>query len=229
LHDGGRTDTPYPCDIANATCLETPSDNLSFHRWDASLVHILTYTCPTWTSRMLTAKALLTIRRFPIFHHLRSLTGGTVNRFYDHHTRSFPGLDGHDAASPLALRDHRGARKSINLGHYPASGPGSFLRRWCSAPSQPGRGSSGRAAGTARPASSYVPLIYNSQGHGHPFKSDVCGLLSYRLCPPHLAEGFEITPKSTHTTLAHVNDLDPRLTGPLGRSRCTNLMRTDLA
>jgi hypothetical protein len=53
-----------------------------------------------------------------MFHHICSLTGGTVNRLYDHHRRSFPGLDVHDTASPLICIDQGGLRKSTNLGHY---------------------------------------------------------------------------------------------------------------
>src|SRR6266566_7308983 len=70
---------------------------------------------------MLTPKALLPIRRFPIFHHIRSLTGWTVNRLYDHHRRSFLGLDVYDTASPLVCIYQEGLRKSTNLGHYPSS------------------------------------------------------------------------------------------------------------
>jgi hypothetical protein len=68
---------------------------------------------------MLTANAWLTIRRVPIVHHLRSLTGWTVKRLYDHHRRACPGLDVHDPASPLVCIDQGGLRKSTNLGHYP--------------------------------------------------------------------------------------------------------------
>ena len=67
---------------------------------------------------MLTAKALLPIRRFPMFHHIRSLTGGTLNWLYDHHRRSFPGLDVYDTAAPLVCLYQGGLRKSTNLGHY---------------------------------------------------------------------------------------------------------------
>src|SRR6266403_1045290 len=67
---------------------------------------------------MLTPKALLPSRRFPIFHHIRSLTGWTVNRLYDHHRRSFLGLDVYDTASPLVCIYQEGLRKSTNLGHY---------------------------------------------------------------------------------------------------------------
>jgi hypothetical protein len=70
---------------------------------------------------MLTANAWLTIRRVPIVHHLRSLTGWTVKRLYDQHRRSCPGLDVHDPASPLVCIDQGGLRKSTNLGHYPVS------------------------------------------------------------------------------------------------------------
>jgi len=68
---------------------------------------------------MLTANAWLTIRRVPIVHHLRSLTGGTVKRLYDQHRRSCPGRDVQDPASPLVGIDQGGLRKSTNLGHYP--------------------------------------------------------------------------------------------------------------
>ena len=68
---------------------------------------------------MLTANAWLPIRRFPIFHHIRSLTCWTVKRLYDHHRRSLPGLDVHDTASPLICLYQGGLSKSTNLGHYP--------------------------------------------------------------------------------------------------------------
>src|SRR2546430_15320417 len=76
---------------------------------------------------MLTPKALLPIRRFPIFHHIRPRTGWTVTRLYDHHRRSFLGLDVYDTASPLVCIYQEGLRKSTNLGHYPRYQPLAFV------------------------------------------------------------------------------------------------------
>jgi hypothetical protein len=114
---GGRTERPDPCE-REGPCLVTPIDPGSCHRWDAALVHILTYTWHTRTCRMLTANTWLPISRVPMVPPICSLTGGTGKRFDDPHPRAWLGLYGHDAASPLVLRDHRGTRKSTNLGHY---------------------------------------------------------------------------------------------------------------
>ena len=53
-----------------------------------------------------------------MFHHIRSLTCGTVNGFHHQHRGSFPGLDGHDTAAPLVWIYQDRSRKSTNLGHY---------------------------------------------------------------------------------------------------------------
>jgi hypothetical protein len=127
LGAGGGTSTSSPCESAKATRMATPRHHWSCHRWSASLVHLRTSTGHTRTRRILTANAWLTIRRFPIVHHLRSLTGGTVKRRYDQHRRSCPGRDVHDPASPLVGIDQGGLRKSTNLEHYPTNNDSSSV------------------------------------------------------------------------------------------------------
>ena len=56
-----------------------------------------------------------------MLHHIRSLTGRTLNWLYDHHRRSVPGLDVQDPAAPRVCLYQGGLRKSTNLGHYPLS------------------------------------------------------------------------------------------------------------
>ena len=53
-----------------------------------------------------------------MLHHIRSLTGRTLNWLYDHHRRSVPGLDVQDPAAPRVGLYQGGLRKSTNLGHY---------------------------------------------------------------------------------------------------------------
>jgi hypothetical protein len=108
----------YSCDISNSTRVETHIDNLSFHRWYTSMIHILTSKCHTRPRLILTAKVLRTIRCFSMFHDIRSLTGGTVNWFYHHHRHSFPRLDVYGTTAPPVCRYQGGSKKSTNLGHY---------------------------------------------------------------------------------------------------------------
>jgi hypothetical protein len=80
----------YTSHIPHTTTIHSHIHNLLFDVWDSPLIHLVEQKCVASTLRVLTEKALLSIRGLAVLDHLSRLAGRTRNRL-QHHQRPSAG------------------------------------------------------------------------------------------------------------------------------------------